>query len=139
MHTYKLDKTIHASNEKVWQALIGFDNYALWNPIVPRISGSLKTGSVLAMTLSGHKKPVAAKVKSVEDKRYLILSRELLHPAILQIDHHFELEIIEKGTTHFSQRWVCSGLLTPVLWSMITKRLAVFEEFNEGLKRYAEP
>jgi len=52
MATHRTDFQINASNEQVWAVLVDFENYADWNPSLPSISGDLREGSTVSLTLA---------------------------------------------------------------------------------------
>ena len=51
MATYRTEFEVDASAEQVWTVLVDFESYADWNPSLPSISGDLREGSTVSLTL----------------------------------------------------------------------------------------
>lgn len=141
MREYKLDIDINASAQKVWDALLDFDNYAKWNPVVPSITGVFEVGESIEHTLvkvNGEKVLYTPKVLQVEAPFKSTLAKSLLHPRFAYLVHHFELQALTDNLTRFRQRWECSGLAIPLPWNSFITRFKHFEKASAGLKAYLE-
>lgn len=141
MKEYIIEVEIESPVESVWAALVDFESYSKWNPIVPAISGSFEVGNLLEHTLikpNGKSASFSPKVLFVSPPNHSVLAKSIVHPKIAYLVHHFELESITKTKTSFRQRWQCSGFLMPLLWSKFIVRFENFRKANAGLKSYLE-
>lgn len=133
---------IAGSPEQVWQVLTSFDGYPQWNPAIRRVSGELKTGAKLRMTvvLFGFKQwNLRATVLAVMPNRQLVWEAQLLSPFFFLAKHIFDIEPLTAGRVMFRQSEQYKGLLAPVLARVLapfTRRS--FEQMNGRLRDLAE-
>jgi hypothetical protein len=74
MAVYRTTFPIGASADTVWDVLTDFVRYPEWNPSLPSISGELRPGSTVSMTLAMPGRPspkVKARLDDVEPGRRL--------------------------------------------------------------------
>src|SRR5262245_17145341 len=72
MALYRTGFEIDASDEQVWAVLTDFDSYPDWNPSLPSISGELREGSTVSLTLGMPGRPnmkVKARIGEVTPNR----------------------------------------------------------------------
>lgn len=141
MREYRLDVEINAPVKDVWDALLDFENYSKWNPIVQSISGSFAEGESIKHTLlkvNGQKVLYTPIVLKVDAPFRSVLAKSLIHPKFAYLKHYFELEKLSENTTNLKQRWECTGLAVPLMWKGFIKRFENFEKSNAGFKRYLE-
>ena len=72
MAAHRTDFQIDASDEQVWAVLVDFENYADWNPSLPSISGDLREGSTVSLTLALPGRPnlnVKAQLRELTPRR----------------------------------------------------------------------
>ena len=62
MAVYRTTFPINASADAVWNVLADFERYPEWNPSLPSVSGDLRPGSTVSMTLAMPGRP-SPKVK----------------------------------------------------------------------------
>lgn len=137
MRTFELTIDITASKKSVWDTLVDFESYQVWNSLVT-VKGRLEAGGELVFSRKSTESSISAWVMDVEQGEKYVLSRSLLHRSCVYMEHHFELSEIDSTTTRFTQRWDCWGFLLPFLWPNMTRRFVTFERFNNELKSYAE-
>ena len=63
MAVYRTTFPIQAGADDVWAVLVDFDSYGEWNPSLPSISGVLRTGETVSLTLGMPGRP-SPKVKA---------------------------------------------------------------------------
>jgi hypothetical protein len=51
MATHRTEFEVDASDEEVWAVLVDFEGYGDWNPSVPSISGDVREGATVSLTL----------------------------------------------------------------------------------------
>jgi hypothetical protein len=73
MAAHRTEFDVDASDEQVWAVLTDFERWGAWNPSVPSISGEVREGSTVSLTLAMFAiEPLAAnkvRVTPVEDLR----------------------------------------------------------------------
>ena len=65
MAVYRTTFPIVASPEAVWEVLTDFERYPEWNPSLPSISGELRPGSTVSLTLAMPGRP-SPKVSAIQ-------------------------------------------------------------------------
>lgn len=133
---------IEASSEKVWNKLMDFESYSLWNPFIVQLNGVAIKGSNLEahLKLENQKKQIFKPkiIALVEQREFRWLGR-LFVPGIFDGEHYFLLEPQEFGRVKLTHGEKFTGLLAGLLHKLIgaaTKR--GFEAMNQALKQSIE-
>jgi hypothetical protein len=136
------ETAIQASPERVWDVLTDFAAYSEWNPFIPRITGSLKTGSRLDVQLQppgGRCVRIRPTVHAAESPRELRWLGHLGIPGLFDGEHHFRIEAVGADRVRFVQEEQFSGLLAPLVLRFVERGTRQgFEAMNQALKARAE-
>ncbi len=130
---------ILAPREKVWAVLVDFERYHEWNPFITHISGELKTGARLDLTISPPEsremsfKPELLVCNPGEELRWL---GKLWFKGVFDGEHFFQLREPEPGQTRFVHGEDFSGFL--VRFFNFTHVARGFVYMNEALKKRVE-
>jgi hypothetical protein len=133
---------ISAAPEKVWEILTAFAAYSDWNPFIRNIRGDLVEGGRITADIrpSGSMgmtmRPVLLTVNPPRELRW---RGYLLVRGLFDGEHVFEIRPLEGHRSLFIQHEYFSGLLLPLLETMLKRDTARgFFEMNEALKDRAE-
>ena len=133
---------IQASAERVWQVLTDFPSHPQWNPFIRRISGPVKEGARLEVTLGppGGRamtfRPVLLKVQANRELRWL---GRLLVPRLFDGEHSFVIEPVDQSRVRFIQSEKFSGILVSLFArSMEADTQCGFAEMSQAIKAQAE-
>ena len=133
---------IHATPERIWKVLTGFAEYAAWNPFMRSIRGNPVEGERITVDLrpsgtTGMKMhPVLLKVVPCQELRWV---GHLFVRGLFDGEHVFEIKTLGDHTCLFTQHEYFTGLLLPLLETMLKKDTARgFTEMNEALRTRAE-
>jgi len=133
---------IHATPERVWELLTGFEAFPEWNPFIRRASGTPRAGSALEVYIqpSGARgmtfRPTVLVAEPGRELRWL---GRLVMPGLFDGEHIFTIEPLEREGVHFVQREVFNGLLLPFFSrGLDTDTRRGFDEMNRALKAKAE-
>ena len=133
---------INASAERVWQLLSDFANFPQWNPFIQHVSGELKRGAQLKVTLqpSGTRattiRPTVLKAEPNRELRWI--GRWLL-PGLLDDEHIFTIEPLDADRVRFTQREIFTGLLVSLRAERRNTNIRRgFSAMNKALKTRAE-
>jgi hypothetical protein len=142
MPIYRSDFEIQASDATVWAVLIDFEKYPQWNPSLPFISGELKEGSTVSLTLGLPGRPsmnVTAQFEQIQPKR-LITWRGKVGAAWLFSGYRvFEIQVLTPTTTRVTHVEDVGGLLAPIFKLLMGEAVQQSHDaFNETLKKRAE-
>ena len=138
-----LEIDIRAPLLNIWSALTKIDQYHQWNSVVPYGKGELIEGNTLRVSIKLPHKDAqlgTCRVNEVKPLQYFILSRKLLAPWILYMEHAFIIREIDQGENRFQfvQTLTGSGLL----WTTVSKKMNKvwdhFQQMNIDLKNYLE-
>lgn len=131
---------IDATPHRVWEILTDFPRYAEWNPFIREATGEARVGSTLVLRMFLAKgRPITFKprVLVADEAVELRWLGRLILPGIFDGEHQFALSPYEGGTRVVqSERF--SGLLAPLLGSMIEGTVENFRLLNDALRRRAE-
>jgi hypothetical protein len=138
----KTEILIHASPQKVWSALVDFNNYPNWNPFIKSIKGELIIGNKLDVKIE----PPGAKsmtfkptVTTYEINKELSWLGNLFFAGIFDGAHKFQLIDNGNGSTTFIQSEMFKGILVPLFRKIIdTNTKNGFHALNKKLKELAE-
>lgn len=141
-HHLHTEITIDAEPDRVWRILTDLESYELWNPFVIASEGDVAVGQRLLnrLQIPGRKAQTFKPTVTVVDppRTFEWLGR-LAVPGIFDGRHRFDLEPTADGGTRFVQQEFFTGVLVPVLRSMLdTATRQGFDLMNEALKARAE-
>jgi hypothetical protein len=133
---------IDAPAERVWDVLVGFEDYPAWNPFIRSASGPVRAGERIRVTVgaSGQRpmtfKPRLLVVRPARELRWL--GRVGL-PRLFDGEHSFVLEPLGPRRTRVVQHERFRGLLVPLMKrSLYVDSQRGFDDLMRALKRRAE-
>jgi hypothetical protein len=133
---------ISASPERLWELLVGFDQFPLWNPFIRRARGHIRPGERLTLLLkipNGPKLLLRPKILMVNPGRKLRWVGNLLFPGLFDGDHTFLIEPMHARKTRFIQEEHFTGVLVPLFGGYISRGAARgFTAMNAAMKRVLE-
>ncbi len=142
MALHRSDFEINASDADVWAVLTDLDRYPEWNPALPAISGELREGSVLSMTLALPGRPalnVQANVLEVVPNRRLTWRGHLGADLLFSGYREFAIEPLAADEVRFTHIEDLSGWLAPAFELVMGAPVQRHHvNLNEALKRRAE-
>ena len=133
---------IEAPAESVWNTLIDFEQFPVWNPMIRRADGSVIEGASLSVFVQ----PPGAKgmafaptVTRVEPNRELRWLGKLGIRGLFDGEHIFTIESTSPESVRFIHRERFSGALIPLMMPFIRDdTLRGFREMNVALKARVE-
>lgn len=141
MRTFELVTLIDGTPAQIWAMLVDFEHYDRWNHIVPSGRGHAVPGTALSLIVQpspGHMHHFQPHVVAVHPPTRLILAATVLHRKLVSMEHHFILHPLQPETTQLTQRWICSGLLVPLVWNRLVAGMRPFAHFGTDLKQHVE-
>ncbi len=142
MAVYRTTLPIAASAETVWKVLTDFERYPEWNPSLPSISGELRAGSTVALTLGMPGRPspkVKAKLGDVTPGRRLTWHGNAGADWLFAGDREFLIDAQGDETVLFTHVENVHGVLFPLFRAVMgTAIRRSHDEFNASLKDRAE-
>ena len=128
---------IEATSKKVWEVLMDFDSYGLWNPFIIEIKGEAEEGKTIEVNFPGMK--FTPTVLTREENREFKWLGKLLFKGLFDGEHRFELEEMEEGRTRLIHSEKFSGLLVPMFRKkLLGETKEGFEQMNLKLKERVE-
>ena len=136
---YRVEVHTHLEGpaDKAWEMLSDLDRFKNWNPFIIEAGGIVEPGEQLnvSIQLPGRKpQTFRPTVTSVADGRGFEWLGSLLTPGLFDGRHRFELIPSDEGTTLVHSEEF-SGVLTPLLTSILGPTEAGFRAMNEALAR----
>jgi len=132
---------IGAPAERVWSILTDFDAFPRWNPFISEISGTPEAGEHLSVHIQppgGRAMTFHPEVLEANAPHLLRWLGRLGIKGIFDGEHRWQIESLAGDRSRFLHSETFSGLLVPILGSMLSKTEAGFREMNEALKQRAE-
>mgnify|MGYP000477668504 CR=1 FL=1 len=136
-HAVEIDRT----PADVWAVLADTARYPDWNPFITRLSGELEVGARLEVVIEPPgRRPMTFRPTVIDQRpdEALRWRGRLLLPGLFDGEHRFELEALPSGSTRFTQSETFSGILVPLLRSVLAPTRLGFEQMNDALKARAE-
>jgi hypothetical protein len=137
------DIEVDAPIDKVWQAVIDFDNYKNWNTQLSYLGGDVKPNGQLHLKLGVEGTTpyeFKAHISHWEDKkRFAWIARTGL-PRVFDGEHFFELQNLGNGKTLLINREEYRGVLSLIFQQLPMMKVAPkgFEKMNIEFKNYVE-
>jgi hypothetical protein len=139
---YRTDFEVDASAEQVWAVLIDFESYADWNPSLPSISGELREGSTVSLTLAMPGRPslnVKAQLQEVAPNRRLTWHGNVGADWLFAGDREFTIHPLAEDKVRFTHVENVRGLLFPVFRALMGGAIQRHHDtLNSSLKNRAE-
>ena len=142
MATHRTDFEIDASDEQVWAVLVDFEQYADWNLSLPSISGDLREGSTVSLTLGLPGRPnlnVKAQLREVTANRRLTWCGHLGADRLFTGYREFAIEPLAERKVRVTHVEDLQGWIAPVFEALMGRSVQRHHDtFNESLKSRAE-
>jgi hypothetical protein len=141
MKNLQTEIIINASAEKVWNILMDFEKFPVWNPFIVKINGQPRVGAALRVELkNGNGVSVfKPKVLTAEINKTFEWLGSLPIPGIFNGQHYFKIEAISSNQIKFIHGENFSGLLAGLIMKQIGEQtLHGFIAMNKALKERAE-
>ena len=142
MAVYRTELEIGASDARVWAVLTDFASYGAWNPSLPAISGELREGAKVSLTLGMPGRPnpkVSARLRELRPYRRLSWHGKVGADRLFAGDRIFAIEPLARDRVRFTHVEAVSGLLAPLFETLMGGAVQrSHDDFNTALKRRAE-
>jgi len=141
MKNIQTEILINTDITKVWDVLMNFDSYPKWNPFIKSISGELKLGARLTVSINppdGKGMTFKPTILTLESNKEFRWKGKLGITGIFDGEHYFILEYLNKDKTKFIHGEKFSGLLVPLVGKMLDKTQKGFQLMNESIKNECE-
>lgn len=142
MKTIETQIVIEATGSQVWSTLMNFNNYPNWNPFIRHITGAVKKGNTLDVTIQlkeGSSMDFKPVVLVAEEQREFRWKGKLFVTGLFDGEHYFILKEQADGHVLFTHGECFTGLMTGPLFSMIASDTEKgFKAMNIALKNLCE-
>jgi hypothetical protein len=141
MKTICVVTDITAPVEFVWAELTAISKYATWNPFITMFRGDLVQGSRLEIRIEppgGRAMTFRPTITEVVDEIRLEWLGRLLVPGLFDGRHSFDLTAVGGSETRLTQVEEFSGILVPLMGTILERTRAGFEAMNDALRVRAE-
>jgi len=142
LKTIETQIMVNSTPEKIWNILINFEEYELWNPFMTKVVGDAKLGSkimVKIQTVRGKERTYYPIITKFEIDKELRWKGKSFMPGIFDGERIF---IIEKSTNNqvsFLHKEIFTGLGVKFVGDKLGKDLKEsFDKMNISLKSRAE-
>ncbi|MGA7799405.1 MAG: SRPBCC domain-containing protein [Gammaproteobacteria bacterium] len=133
---------IAADAGRVWDVLTDFARFPEWNPFIRSIQGEREIGARLSVRIEppgGRPMAFRPMVVTVRPRGELGWIGRLGVPGLFDGEHSFRIDPLTGGRVNFIQREVFTGVLVPLVWRALNRRVrAGFEAMNAALRARAE-
>lgn len=142
MTVYRTEFEIGASDVQVWTVLADFESYPDWNPSLPSISGELREGSTVSLTLGMPGRPslnVKAQLQEVTPNRRITWHGNVAADWLFAGDREFAIKPLDNDKVRFTHVEDIQGLLVPLFRALMGRAMhQSHDNFNQSLRDRAE-
>lgn len=133
---------ISATPDKVWSVLTDFENHPKWNPFIKSITGEVKVGNQITVSIAppnGKGMTFKPRVLVFDQNKEFRWIGKLIFKGLFDGEHKFELIDNRNGTTTFKHSENFKGLLVGLFKDQLENNTKKgFELLNESLKKRVE-
>jgi hypothetical protein len=138
-HSLKTSIEIAASPEAVWSALVEFDLYNDWNPMLQNVQAELLVGSPIAFdVLLNETKRMKMKAKIAMVDETAELNWKGGSPLVVSGKHYFRIEKLGDNSVRLHHGEDFKGLLFPLLAKTLKQSEPLYNALNQALKKRVE-
>ena len=135
--SYKVQRTIQAAPERIWELLTDSAGYASWNPTVVSLEGRIAVGETIKLVSTVNpKRTFSLKVTELEGPRRMVWS-DGMPLGLFKGVRTYSLNPTDAGS-EFEMEEVYSGPLAPLITKAIPDLTDSFVQFADGLKTASE-
>jgi hypothetical protein len=139
MKEYHTKIEIKQPQKVVWDFLMDFDRYPEWNPLVSKITGEMKEGTVIKAHIVPLGKDFLATIVSYKEGEELIWEGVQGAKFLLTGKHYYQLKAIDANTTELLHGEYFTGMLSSFLSkSLLAKMEDAFVLHNTAVKKMLE-
>jgi len=131
---------IEASPDRIWEVLVDFSKWSIWNSFIPLVKGKLEKGQILKVQVC----PPGLKAMTFQPKIFsLIQNKEIVWGGsflwiVYRGEHLFLLEPLNEYRTRLRQIERFHGPMVLFMGSMIKKTEKGYHQMNLELKNRVE-
>lgn len=132
---------IDAPCDEVWHVLTDFGRYPQWNPFIATVSGQLRPGAKLKVTLllpGGRERLQRPTLVVFEPPAEIRWHARVMFGLLLAWEHFFKLTPSEGGRTRLAQGQDYRGMLVKYMGAEFTAMARGFAGMNQALRRRIE-
>ena len=133
---------INGSQQEVWDTLVDFDSYHLWNPYLKKVKGKLELEKPLDITfaMGGKERRVRGTITLLYPPNELQFEANFGVLGMLIMEHTFHIESFGDDRVCFVQRQTFSGVLATAarIAEIAPQVREAFEAMNHALKERVE-
>jgi hypothetical protein len=142
MAIHRTEFDIDAPAQQVWAVLVDFERYADWNPSVPSISGEVREGSTVSLTLALPGRPnlnVRAVLQEVTPNRRLTWRGHLGADQVFTGYREFSIHPHSESKVRVTHVEDLQGWIAPLFEKLMGRSVQRHHDaFNESLRNRAE-
>lgn len=133
---------IFAPSKEIWDILIDFEKYPIWNPFIREIIGKPEEGKKIKVTIqlpNSKKKKFKPTITKVNPKQEIRWRSKWNISGLLDKEHIFKIKDQDQPTVWLIQEEYFKGLFSPFLSkSLENKTLTGFNKMNHAIKQKVE-
>ena len=138
-HNLKTSIEIAASPEAVWEALVDFDRYNDWNPMLQNMQAELLVGSPVAFdVILSETKRMKMKANIAQIEEAVELNWKGGSPLMVSGKHYFRIEKLGDNSVRLHHGEDFKGLLFPLLAKTLKQSEPLYNALNRALKEHVE-
>ncbi len=141
MKNIETEILINASASKVWNVLMDFESYSNWNPFILAISGSKVENDTIETTIQppgGKQMTFKPRLLKVEQNKEFRWKGKFLVKGVFDGEHYFILKENGDNQIRFIHGENFSGILIPLMGTVLRNTKLGFEMMNQALKKQCE-
>jgi len=134
--TCRVETTIHAKPEDIWELLTDAKRFPSWNSTVNAIDGNIQEGERIRIHVPGTDRTFKPKVSGVVANKSMVWSNGFA--PIFKGSRSFELRQGTNGLTEFIMAERFSGLMFALIKNKLPDFKPIFERYALDLKKEVE-
>lgn len=142
MRTIETQIMVNSTPEKIWNILINFEEYELWNPFMIKVVGDAKLGSkimVKIQSVRGKQRTYNPIITKFEINKELRWKGKSFLPGIFDGERIFIIEKSADNKVSFKHKEIFTGLGVKIVGNKFDQDLREsFDKMNTALKTRAE-
>ena len=138
INRYSSAEIFNVTADVLYDAVTNFGQYQIWSSIIVNPVGEIEASNKIFFQFMIDSKvhDDVVSIVGYEKNKSVTLEKQIYQKIGGKLVYHLTFKQLRSGKTQLIHTWIGKGLLTNLFWQRISKRLLLFDVYNQELKNH---